>query len=622
MPRRRNAIERSPGDSNGRAWSIAMALVVWMAIVGVRLVQLQITKHDELAAKAKNQQLGAIETSPTRGHLLDRQGRELARSIDTESFFADTREIENVDDTARKIASITGQKKDEISSRIGEAKDSNKKFIWLIRRLDLTTATKLDAMNLEGVYSRREPKRYYPNDALAAHVLGFVGTDEVGLSGVEQYYNEKIRGEAGKLYLERDGSRERRVFDSYEVQPHPGQTVVLTIDQTIQYRTEQALFAAVENSHAKSGTAIVMDPHTGEILALANAPAFDPNQPPKDATDARVNGALQTIYEPGSTFKIVAYSAAIDKGLVTPEDKIDCQMGSITVAGRLIHDGHPYGVLTVADALAKSSNVGAIKLSLMVGNESMYDFAKRLGFGARTGIDLPGESAGILRPLNRWQPSSIGSIAIGQEVGVTPLQVATAYSVLANNGSLVKPHLLRELRGPDGTVLFQAKPETRPALKPETTEALRGMFEGVTLHGTAKKAQLDGYSAAGKTGTAQKVDPKTHAYSATKFIGSFVGFAPASNPALVIIVVIDEPQGSYHGGDIAAPVFREIAEQILPELNITPDTEVKSAPPMIAQLSKASPKTREEEQRQNEQRQATLPKVAARNFSNGGNEVG
>ena len=617
MPRRRNAIDRGPGDSNRRAWFIAMALVVWMAIVGVRLVQLQITKHDELAAKAKNQQLGAIETSPTRGQLLDRQGRELARSIDTESFFADPREIENVDDTARKIASITGQKKDDISSRISEAKDSNKKFIWLIRRLDLTTATKLDAMNLDGVYSRREPKRYYPNDALAANVLGFVGTDEIGLSGVEQYYNEKIRGEAGKLYLERDGSRERRVFDSYEVQPHPGQTVVLTIDQTIQYRTEQALFAAVENSHAKSGTAIVMDPHTGEILALANAPAFDPNQPPKDATDARVNGALQTIYEPGSTFKIVAYSAAIDKGLVTPEDKIDCQMGSITVAGRLIHDGHPYGVLTVADALAKSSNVGAIKLSLMVGNESMYDFAKRLGFGARTGIDLPGESAGILRPLNRWQPSSIGSIAIGQEVGVTPLQMATAYSVIANGGSWVKPHVVRELRSPDGAIMFQAKTESRPALKAETVEKLRGMMEGVTLHGTARKAQVEGYTAAGKTGTAQKIDPKTHTYSATKYIGSFVGFAPVSNPSIVIIVVIDEPQGAYHGGDVAAPVFREIAQQILPDLNITPDVEVKTGTQLIAQSDQPSPQQLKDE----EQRQATLPQVTARNFSGRTSEV-
>jgi len=550
---------------------------------------------------------------------LDRQGRELARSIDTESFFADPREILNTDNTARRIAAVTGQDRTELAGRLSEAKETNKKFIWIVRRLDIQSASKLDQLNLDGIYSRKEPKRYYPNDSLAAHVLGFVGTDEIGLSGVEQYYNEKIRGEGGKVFLERD--RDRRAFESYEVQSHPGQTVVLTIDQAIQYRTEQALSAAVDRAHAKSGAAIVMDPRTGEILALANAPTFDPNQPAANSAEARANGALQNIYEPGSTFKIVAYSAAIEKGLVKPDDKIDCQMGQITVAGRLIHDGHPYGVLTVADALAKSSNVGAIKLGLLVGNESMYEYMKRLGFGSRTGIDLAGESPGILRPLSRWQPSSIGSLAIGQEVGVTPLQMATAYSVLANGGTLVKPHLLRELRAPDGTVLFQAKPETRPALKPETTEALRSMFEGVTLHGTAKKAQLDGYTAAGKTGTAQKVDPRTHAYSATKFIGSFVGFAPVKNPAVVIIVVIDEPLGSYHGGDVAAPVFREIAEQILPELGVAPDVEFKSGPTMVAQTSKASPAQIKVDFLQTEQREASLPKIAARNFNGQASEI-
>src|SRR5438105_1841358 len=252
----------------------------------------------------------------------------------------------------------------------------------------------------------------------------------------------------------------------------------------------------------------------------------------------------------------------------------------------------------------------------------MYGYMKRLGFGSRTGVDLAGESPGILRPVNRWQPSSIGSIAMGQEVGVTPLQMATAYSVLANGGTLVKPHLLRELRAPDGSVLFQAKPETRRALNPETTAAMRGMFEGVTLHGTAKKAQLEGYTAAGKTGTAQKVDPKTHAYSATKFIGSFVGFAPVNNPAIVIIVVIDEPQGSIYGGDVAAPVFREIAEQVLPEMNVTPDTELKSAPPLIAQISKASPQQGKEDAAQAAGREESLRKVvASKSFNGQTNEV-
>jgi cell division protein FtsI (penicillin-binding protein 3) len=620
MPRRSTANEAPPpGNSHRRAFWVAIGLVAWMLLIGARLVQLQVTRHEDLSARARNQQLGAIETSPMRGQVLDRQGRELARSIDTESFYGDPSEITNPDETARRIASITGQDRAELTTRLRNAKDANKKFIWITRRLDVATGGKLDVLELPGVYSRKEPKRYYPNDSLAAHVLGFVGTDEIGLSGVEQFYNDKIRGESGKLYLESDAKR--RAFESYEIQPHPGQTVVLTIDQTIQYRTEQALVAAVERTHAKSGTAIVMDPQTGEILALANAPSFDPNQPPKDAAEGRANGALQSIYEPGSTFKIVAYSAAIEKGLVKPEDKIDCQMGQITVAGRLIHDHHPFGVLTVADALAQSSNVGAIKLGLLVGNESMYEYMRRLGFGARTGIDLAGESPGILRPLSRWQPSSIGSLAMGQEIGVTPLQMASAYCVLANDGTLVKPHLVRELRSPDGTVLYQAKPETKRALKPETVAALRNMLEGVTLRGTARKAQLDGYSAAGKTGTAQKIDPQTHGYSATKYIGSFVGFAPVSNPAVVIIVVIDEPMGAYHGGDVAAPVFREIAEQILPDLSITPDVELKPGKELIADAPQPSAQSIKAAQLQNEEREATLPKVAARSFSGQTSEV-
>ena len=620
MPRRASRTDApSAPSAHRRILFVAIGLVAWMLVIGGRLVQLQVQRHEELASRARNQQFSSIETAPTRGQVLDRQGRELARSLDTESFYSDPSEVKNVEETARKIAAITGIDRAELVKKFNEAQDANKKFIWLIRRLEMERAAKLDALELDGVYSRKEPKRYYPNDALAAHVLGFVGTDEIGLAGVEQYYNEKIRGEAGKVFLEHD--RAQRSFESYEVQPRPGQTIVLTIDQLIQYRTEQALTEAVQRAHAKSGSAIVMDPRTGEILALANAPTFNPNQPAADSPETRTNGALQNTYEPGSTFKIVAYSAAIEKGLVTPDDKIDCQNGSITVNGRLVHDGHPYGVLTIADALAKSSNVGAIKLGLMVGNDSMYDFMKRLGFGSRTGIDLAGESAGILRPVARWQPASMGSLAIGQEVAVTPLQMAAAYSVLANNGSWIKPHIVRELRNPDGGVSFQAKIDARPALKPETCAALRTMMEGVTLHGTARKAQLEGYTAAGKTGTAQKIDPKTHAYSATKYIGSFVGFAPVSNPAVVIIVVIDEPEGAYHGGDVAAPVFREIAEQVLPELNVEPDIETKPLPSLIAQDSKPSPQQMQEQAAQVERRQETLPQVTSKSFAGSTREV-
>src|SRR5262252_7220313 len=295
MPRHATT-KKAPRDQSAdrRTLFVALALLVWMLAIGARLIQLQVHQHDELAARARNQQLSSIETAPTRGQVLDRQGRELARSLDTESFYSDPSEVKNVEETARKIASVTGLDRAELAKKFKDAQDANKKFIWLIRRLEMERAAKLDALELDGVYSRKEPKRYYPNDALAAHVLGFVGTDEIGLAGVEQYYNEKIRGEAGKVFLEHD--RDQRSFESYEIQPHPGQTVVLTIDQVIQYRTEKALSDAVARTQAKSGTAIVMDPRTGEILALANAPTFDPNQPTANSVEARANGALQNIY--------------------------------------------------------------------------------------------------------------------------------------------------------------------------------------------------------------------------------------------------------------------------------------------------------------------------------------
>jgi cell division protein FtsI (penicillin-binding protein 3) len=431
------------------------------------------------------------------------------------------------------------------------------------------------------VHVQTEPKRFYPNGSLAAHVLGFVGLDNVGLGGVEQVYNQKITGEPGKLYLERDSSG--RAYESFEIPSNPGQTVVLTIDESVQYRAEQALADAVQKSRARSGTAVVLDPRTGEILALANVPTFDPNNVGASSAEQRSNWALQNVYEPGSTFKIVAFSAAIERGLVKPDDKIDCQMGAITVAGRVVHDHHAFGSLTITEALEKSSNVAAIKLGIKVGNESMYDYMIRFGFGSRTGIELPGETPGLLRPVSRWQPSSIGSIAIGQEVAVTPLQMAGAFAALANNGVRVKPHLVREIRTSSGVTVYRADPEQRTVVNEQTALALRGMLEGVTLNGTAKQARLDGYTAAGKTGTAQKIDPKTRAYSKTKHVASFVGFAPVSNPAVVIVVVIDEPAGAYHGGDVAAPVFRQIAEQILPDLGVEPDTDFKTALELIAE---------------------------------------
>ena len=606
-----------PDVSPGRALFVAAFIGFCMLLVCFRLVQLQFSQHEGLANRARQQQQNTIETSPQRGELLDRQERQLARSIQTVSLFLDPDGLDEatLDRNAQQLAQSLGMKQADLAKEFRKAHAEKRRFIWIARRLDADHANKIVAMNLPGIHAELEPKRYYPNGPLAAHILGYVGLDGQGLGGVEQFYNTKIAGEPGRLFLERDANG--KSYESYEIAAKPGQTVVLTIDQSIQYQAEQVLQAAVQRSRAKSGTVIVLDPRSGEILALANAPTFDPNKVAAAKPETRSNWALQNIYEPGSTFKIVAFAAALEKNLARIEERIDCQMGAITVAGRVIRDHTAFGSLTIPEALAKSSNVAAIKLGLRVGDPTMYDYIKRFGFGSRTGIELPGETAGLLRKVERWQPSSIGSIAIGQEIGVTPVQMVAAFGALANDGVRIAPHLIREVRNAEGAVVYRAQPEQRRVINAEIAVALRGMLEGVTLRGTAKAAQLDGYSAAGKTGTAQKIDPKTRAYSATKHVASFVGFAPVSNPQVVIIVVVDEPAGAYHGGDVAAPVFREVAELILPTLGVMPDIEVKSVPELVAQVNEnpeRAAKMREEQAQSEQERRATLPTVD----SNGG----
>jgi len=606
-----------PDVALGRALFVAAFIGFWMLIIVGRLVHLQFSLHDTLTERARQQQRNEVETTGQRGELLDRQGRQLARSVQTVSLFLDPKGLDaaQLERTASEVSRALKLKYPELLKEFREAQAEKKRFIWIARRLDADQAEKITALGLPGLQSQLEPKRYYPNGSLAAHVLGYVGLDGKGLGGVEQFYNSKIAGEPGQLFLERDAKG--NAYDGYEIASKPGQTVVLTIDQTVQYQAEQALNAAIQRSRAKSGTVIVLDPKSGEILALANAPSFDPNNVAATKAETRSNWALQNIYEPGSTFKVVAFSAALEKKLAKPEDRIDCQMGAITVAGRVIHDHTAFGTLTISQALEKSSNVAAIKLGLRVGDPTMYEYIRRFGFGSKTGIELPGETVGLLRKVERWQASSIGSIAIGQEVGVTPVQMVSAFGALANDGLRIAPHLIREVRNAEGAVVYRAQPEQRRVISAQTATALRGMLEGVTLTGTAKAAQLDGYSAAGKTGTAQKIDPRTRAYSATKHVASFVGFAPVSNPQVVIIVVIDEPSGAYHGGDVAAPVFREVAEQILPGLNVMPDIETKSAPQLIAQVPEdpeKAAKLREEQQRYERERQATLPTVG----NNGG----
>jgi cell division protein FtsI (penicillin-binding protein 3) len=585
MPERSNAKTKNrPDASRQRVSIVVLLLVLWMLAIGVRLVYLQVGQHEELSDRARRQQQQSAKSNALRGLILDRNGHELARSLDVDSFVAEpTDEKFDARETAKKFAAALGLEESPLRARLEEARKSKRKFVWLARQVDAEQAKRIHELKLAGVRAVKEPKRYYPNGALAAHVLGYVGTDDEGLAGIELYQNASLGGEAGKTVSDHDARH--KTFNSFEVEAQPGQSIVLTIDQNIQYQAERAVAEAMEQTRAKSGTALVLEPRTGEILALVNAPTFDPNGARKISEELRKNQALQNIYEPGSTFKIVAYSAAIEEKLARPTDMIDCQMGSINLLGRTIRDTHAYGTLTVTEALAKSSNVAAIKLGLRVGKERMYDYMKRYGFGERTGIELKGETRGILRKPENWHPSSMGSVAIGQEVGVTPIQMAAAFATIANDGVRVAPHLVKEVRDANGQAIQRTAPETHRVLSAETARTLRPMLESVTVSGTAKLAQLDGYTAAGKTGTAQKIDPATRAYSKTKYVASFAGFAPIENPAVVIIVVLDEPAGSYYGGTVAAPVFRAIAESVLPYLGVAPDTEFKTPASGVDELA-------------------------------------
>ena len=568
-----------PDVSRRRALVVAVFLCLWMLLVGARLAYLQTSQHEWLTKRARAQQLDVEPQAAARGLILDRQGRELARSVDVDSFYADPRELEDVERAAAALGTALGVDGAGLAVRLKEAKQSRRGFVWLARRVEAERASAARALKIKGVYSTDEQKRRYPNGALAAHVLGFVGGEEKGkdkgLAGVEQIYDAALTGESGRLLLDADAKR--RAFESDGSLARDGRTLVLTIDQTVQYIVERELAAALGRTQAKSAAAVVLEPRTGEVLALANAPSFDPNEAGAASAESRRNDALQNIYEPGSTFKIVPFTGALEEGLVKPDDRIDCP-GSISLPGRVVHD-HATGSLTITEALAKSSNVAAIKLGQRLGNERLYEYMRRLGFGEKTGIELPGETAGLIRPVSKWQPGSIGSIPMGHEVGVTPVQMAAAYAAVANDGVRVAPHLVREVRDAEGRTVERAEPESHRVVSAETARTLRGMMEEVTLKGTARAAQLEGYSAAGKTGTAQKIDPKTRAYSHTKYVASFVGFAPIENPAVVIIVVIDEAVGLHQGGQVAAPVFREIANQILPYLDVMPDQEPEAKSP-------------------------------------------
>lgn len=554
-------------SSRTRIIIVAALAAIWAGAVFGRLAYLQLFRYSEYYSRAQHQQRLIVDVGASRAEIFDRNLNPLAMSVPVDSAFAVPSEIADPDMVARLIGKVLDIPADEIATRIA----SSHSFAWIARKLPPEKADRIAAMNLRGIYFQREGGRFYPKRELAAHVLGYVDVDEKGLGGIEYSLDDSIRSKPGKMLILADAHR--RWYDSTDKAPESGTSVELTLDEKIQYIAEKELAQAIQDTRAKAGTVIVENPNSGELLAVANWPTFNPNAAKDSPPDARVDRAASALYEPGSVFKIVTLSAAIDQGITNPEDVVDCQNGAIYIAGQRIRDHKAYGNLTVAQILQYSSDVGAIKIGLRLGAPKFYDYIRAFGFGQLTGVDLPGESRGKLRRIENWTPVSVGSISMGQEVGVTPLQMITAVSAMANGGLIVRPHVIRELRH-GNQVTEPQEPQPRRVIKETTAASMRRMLEGVVLGGTGKKAQLDGYTSAGKTGTAQKYDPNTGRYSTHDLIASFVGFAPLNTPALTIYVQLDSPVGPHDGGQVAAPVFKRIAQQVLPYLEVPRDIPV------------------------------------------------
>jgi len=548
-----------------RLLGLYLLLGVWSLTLVGRLVYLQIFKSEEYRLKAEQQYFGYIELSPKRGDILDRHLDELAISVKIDSVYVHPREVLEPLSTARALAPLLERQEQELYQVL----ISHRPFVYLARKIPPRQAQQIRRLKLPGVYFQEETGRIYPGRELAAHVLGFTGVDNEGLAGLEYLYNDSIKGKNTRVHLSVDANRRSYASDARWGQSG-GNTLVLNIDRPIQYVAQQILEEAVRSSQAVSGSVIVMDPHTGEIFAMTSYPSFNPNLYADFGAEIRRNSAILDTYEPGSTFKLVVFSAVLNEGLADPSEFIDCQMETFNIAGRQYREAsRGFGILSFNEVLAKSSNIGTIKLGLRLGEEKLYQYIRLFGFGEKTGIDLPGEQVGLLRPPDQWSKISIGALSIGQEVGVTPLQMLRTIATIANGGYLVTPRVVRRVLTPKGDVFHEPMASRKRIVRLETTVQMKKALSLAVTEGTGVDAQLNGYSSAGKTGTAQKfIDGE---YSRTQYVASYVGFAPLDNPVLAAIVVINEPLGEYYGGHVAAPAFKAIVEQSLIHLRVPRD---------------------------------------------------
>ena len=574
---------RKPVLNPKRVMVFYLVILASVALLVVRLVDLQVFKREYYRQLAQAQSEGHVYVRYKRGEILDRNLRELAVSVESGSVGSHAGQVPDPDKAARALAPFLPLGPEEIHRKLA----SNTSFSYLARKIPPHQVTTIQGLNLKGIQVDWDVKRTYPQWELAAHVLGFVGVENEGLGGIEYLYDGVMRGEKTRVNLKVDGRRNVYNRDS-QVTGSAGNILVLNLDESIQYSVEEILGDTIREFKAASGSAVVMDVHTGEILALASHPTYNPNDYTSYGPEEKRNRAILDIYEPGSTFKLVTLSAALEEGLVHSGELVDCRVGTVRLGRKVFREAvRSYGTLTFEEILAKSSNVGTIKMGLRLGEERLYSYIRRFGFGGKTGIELPGEQVGLLVPPERWSGISIGALSIGQEIGVTPVQMVRALAVFGNGGYLVKPRLVRHTLSEDGRILEEGRVERKRVLSAETVRTIRNAMGMVVERGTGRRARPAGYSAGGKTGTAQKfVDGS---YSRTRFVASFAGIAPLSNPVLAALVVIDEPRVHHYGGIVAAPAFRRIMERALVSLHVPQDRALPPPDRNLARREKKQP---------------------------------
>jgi len=537
-------------------------------IIFFRAFQLQVLKSSQLAKLAERQYQRMVPLIPKRGILYDRRREEMAISMEVDSVFAQPKKIKNIEEAALKIGRILGKKPGELRQKLQEEKP----FVWIQRWITPAQRLAIEDLKMEGIHFLKEAKRVYPHGEIGAHIIGIAGLDSKGLEGVELGYDEFLRGEPGYILIPKDGLGRSIISQNPDFRrAEEGCELILTIDKNIQYIAEKELKKAVQACGAKGGMALVMEPKSGEILAMAVQPSFNPNHFPAYHPGVLKNRIVTDTFEPGSTFKTFLLAAILEEGVASPRELVFCENGSYHIGGRIIHDVHKYGWLTMADVIKLSSNIGASKLGKKLGKEKFYHYLKEFGFGKKTGIDLPGEVSGCLPHYSAWSEVGLANISFGQGVSLTALQLTVAMAAIANKGMLMRPYIAKVIQSKDGGIVKENRPKmVKRVISADTANSVTAILKLVTQEGgTGKAAYVPGYEIAGKTGTAQKALSTGRGYS-DKRVGSFIGFAPADDPRVVISVIIDEPQGISYGGVVAAPAFRAIAEQVLPYLGVYP----------------------------------------------------